>query len=81
MREGGVVFVSEPERVVVVVVCEGRGIKLGVGVCVERREVLGERVWRCGGKSKRKKRDDDEKMREKVDEISNERGESVWCEW
>ncbi len=38
----------------------------------------------CGGvveRAKRKKRDDDEKMREKVDEISNERGESVWCEW
>lgn len=54
-----------------------------VWVCVLKGErgFWGERVWRCGGKSKRKKRDDDEKMREKVDEISNERGESVWCEW
>ena len=42
-----------------------------------REGFLGERVWRCGGKSKRKK-ERDEKMREKVDEISNEIGESVW---
>ena len=57
MREGGVVFVSEPERVVVVVVCEGRGIKLDVCGCVLKGErgFWGERVWRCGGKSKKKK--------------------------
>ena len=55
MREGGVVWcVSEPERVVVVV-CEGRGIKLDVWVLKGERGFFGERVWRCGGKSKRKR--------------------------
>ena len=53
-----------------------------VGVERGERVFLGERVWRCGGKSKKKK-ERDEKMREKVDEISNERGESVCgeCVW
>ena len=47
-----------------------------VGVLKGERGVFGGKgVWRCGGKSKRKKRERDEKMREKVDEISNE---SVW---
>ena len=33
----------------------------------------------CGGVVERaKEKERDEKMREKVDEISNERGESVW---